>query len=110
MITLWQPFTSPEAASAGSWRFCSAADEKRRSRGNRRSDRQLRERLPETSANVDTSRSDLDALEQISRNIGAAFVSPGIIDMPDDTLALGRMLMARSPDGHALLLAATRPC
>ena len=47
---------------------------------------------------------DLDALEQILRDAGAAFVSPGIIDMPDDTLALGRALMVRGPAGHALLL------
>jgi hypothetical protein len=102
--------TSPEAAAAGSWKFCAAADEKRRSREHCRSDRQRRKRLPETSANVDTSRSGLDALEQTFRNIGAGFVSPGIIDMPDRTHARGRTLMARRPDGHALLLAATRPC
>jgi catechol 2,3-dioxygenase-like lactoylglutathione lyase family enzyme len=47
---------------------------------------------------------DLDALENTLREAGAAFVSPGIVDMPDDALALGRALMVRSPDGHALLL------
>jgi catechol 2,3-dioxygenase-like lactoylglutathione lyase family enzyme len=46
----------------------------------------------------------LDALEQTLRKAGAAFVSPGIVDMPDDMLALGRALMVRSPAGHALLL------
>jgi catechol 2,3-dioxygenase-like lactoylglutathione lyase family enzyme len=47
---------------------------------------------------------DLDALEQTLRHSGAAFVSPGIVDMPDDALALGRALMVRGPAGHALLL------
>ena len=48
--------------------------------------------------------SDLDALENTLRQAGAAFVSPGIVKMPADDLALGRALMVRSPDGHALLL------
>ena len=48
--------------------------------------------------------SDLDALEKTLRQAGAAFVSPGIVKMPADDLALGRALMVRSPDGHALLL------
>jgi catechol 2,3-dioxygenase-like lactoylglutathione lyase family enzyme len=48
--------------------------------------------------------SDLDALEQRLRAAGAAFISPGIVDMPDDRLALGRALMVRGPAGHALLL------
>ena len=33
----------------------------------------------------------------------AALVSPGIVDMPDDALHLGRALMALSPSGHAIL-------
>jgi catechol 2,3-dioxygenase-like lactoylglutathione lyase family enzyme len=47
---------------------------------------------------------DLVALEKTLRQAGAAFVSPGIVKMPADDLALGRALMVRSPDGHALLL------
>ena len=48
--------------------------------------------------------SELDALEVALRKAGAAFVSPGIVDMPDDGLALGRALMVRSPAGHAVLI------
>jgi catechol 2,3-dioxygenase-like lactoylglutathione lyase family enzyme len=48
--------------------------------------------------------SDLDTVEQRLRAAGAAFISPGIVDMPDDRLALGRALMVRDPAGHALLL------
>jgi catechol 2,3-dioxygenase-like lactoylglutathione lyase family enzyme len=48
--------------------------------------------------------SDLDALEKTLREAGAAFVSPGIVLMPDDQLALGRALMVRSPTGHAVLI------
>ena len=65
---------------------------------------------PDTQANdlwswqIRMEATDLDALEQTLRDAGAAFVSPGIIDMPDDTLALGRALMVRSRDGHAVLL------
>ena len=47
---------------------------------------------------------DLDTHEKKLREAGAAFVSPGIVDMPDDALALGRALMVRSAEGHALLL------
>ena len=47
---------------------------------------------------------DLDGLEKTLRQAGAAFVSPGIVAMPDDALALGRALMVRSPVGHALLI------
>jgi catechol 2,3-dioxygenase-like lactoylglutathione lyase family enzyme len=47
---------------------------------------------------------DLDALEKILREAGAAFVSPGIVEMPDDALALGRALMVRSPVGHGVLI------
>ena len=47
---------------------------------------------------------DLDALEAALRKAGAAFVSPGIVDMPDDGLALGRALLVRSPAGHAVLI------
>jgi hypothetical protein len=32
---------------------------------------------------------DLDALEQTLRAAGAAFVSPGIVDMPDDATSSG---------------------
>jgi hypothetical protein len=48
---------------------------------------------------------DLAELEQTLRAAGAAFVSPGIVEMPDDALALGRALMVRSPAGHAVLIA-----
>jgi catechol 2,3-dioxygenase-like lactoylglutathione lyase family enzyme len=51
---------------------------------------------------------DLDGLEQTLRQAGAAFVSPGIVEMPDDQLALGRALMVRSPAGHALLISEAR--
>jgi catechol 2,3-dioxygenase-like lactoylglutathione lyase family enzyme len=47
---------------------------------------------------------DLVGLEKTLRQASAAFVSPGIVKMPADDLALGRALMVRSPDGHALLL------
>ena len=47
---------------------------------------------------------DLDGLEKTLRRASAAFVSPGIIEMPDDALALGRALMVRSPVGHAILI------
>ena len=47
---------------------------------------------------------DLDVLEKTLRTAGAAFVSPGIVEMPDDALALGRALMVRSPVGHAVLI------
>jgi catechol 2,3-dioxygenase-like lactoylglutathione lyase family enzyme len=47
---------------------------------------------------------DRDGLEKTLRQAGAAFVSPGIVAMPDDALALGRALMVRSPVGHALLI------
>jgi catechol 2,3-dioxygenase-like lactoylglutathione lyase family enzyme len=47
---------------------------------------------------------DLDSLEKALRQAGAAFVSPGIVEMPDDALALGRALMVRDPAGHALLI------
>jgi catechol 2,3-dioxygenase-like lactoylglutathione lyase family enzyme len=47
---------------------------------------------------------DLDALEKTLRQAGAAFVSPGIVEMPGDALALGRALMVRSPVGHAVLI------
>ena len=48
--------------------------------------------------------SDLDALEAALRKAGARFVSPGIVEMPADALALGRALMVRSPSGHAVLI------
>ena len=51
---------------------------------------------------------DLDELEKSLREAGAAFVSPGIVEMPDDALALGRALMVRDPAGHALLISETR--
>jgi catechol 2,3-dioxygenase-like lactoylglutathione lyase family enzyme len=47
---------------------------------------------------------DLEALEKTLREAGAAFVSPGIVELPDDALALGRALMVRSPVGHAILM------
>ena len=47
---------------------------------------------------------DLDGLENTLRQAGAAFVSPGIVQMPDDALALGRALMVRDPAGHAILI------
>jgi catechol 2,3-dioxygenase-like lactoylglutathione lyase family enzyme len=51
---------------------------------------------------------DLDALEKTLRQAGAALVSPGIVEMPDDALALGRALMVRSPVGHAVLISEAR--
>jgi catechol 2,3-dioxygenase-like lactoylglutathione lyase family enzyme len=51
---------------------------------------------------------DLDALERSLRAAGAAFVSPGIVEMPDHALALGRALMVRDPAGHALLISEAR--
>jgi catechol 2,3-dioxygenase-like lactoylglutathione lyase family enzyme len=47
---------------------------------------------------------DLDALEKVLRDAGAAFVSPGIVEMPDDDLGLGRALRVRSPVGPAVLI------
>jgi catechol 2,3-dioxygenase-like lactoylglutathione lyase family enzyme len=47
---------------------------------------------------------DIDGLEAALRKAGARLVSPGIVNMPDDDLALGRALMVRSPSGHALLI------
>jgi catechol 2,3-dioxygenase-like lactoylglutathione lyase family enzyme len=47
--------------------------------------------------------SDIEGLQTRLREAGAAFVSPGIVDMPDDGLHLGRALMALSPEGHAIL-------
>lgn len=46
---------------------------------------------------------DIEALEAKLREVGATFVSPGVIAMPDDELALGLALMTRSPTGHAVL-------
>jgi catechol 2,3-dioxygenase-like lactoylglutathione lyase family enzyme len=46
---------------------------------------------------------DIAALETSLRHAGAIFVSPGIVDMPKDTMNLGRALLARSPSGHAIL-------
>ena len=51
---------------------------------------------------------DLDALEKTLRQAGAAFVSPGIVEMPHDALPLGRALMVRDPAGHAVLISETR--
>ena len=50
---------------------------------------------------------ELGGLEKVLREAGAAFVSPGIVEMPDDALALGRALMVRSPVGHAVLISET---
>ena len=47
---------------------------------------------------------DLDGLQATLRQAGAAFVSPGVVEMPDDALALGRALMVRSPTGHATVI------
>jgi catechol 2,3-dioxygenase-like lactoylglutathione lyase family enzyme len=47
--------------------------------------------------------SDIDGLATRLRAAHAAFVSPGIVDMPDDALHLGRALMVLSPTGHAIL-------
>jgi catechol 2,3-dioxygenase-like lactoylglutathione lyase family enzyme len=52
---------------------------------------------------VTMATSDLAALETRLREAGATFVSPGIVAMPDDALALGQALLARSPSGHAIL-------
>jgi catechol 2,3-dioxygenase-like lactoylglutathione lyase family enzyme len=52
--------------------------------------------------------SDLNGLKKMLREAGAAFVSPGIVQMPDDALGLGRALMVRSPAGHALLITEAR--
>ena len=46
---------------------------------------------------------DIAALGERLRAAGAAFVSPGVVDMPEDDLHLGQALMARSPSGHAIL-------
>jgi hypothetical protein len=51
---------------------------------------------------------DLDALERALREAGAGFVSPGIVDMPEDGLGLGRALMVRDPAGHAVLITEPR--
>jgi catechol 2,3-dioxygenase-like lactoylglutathione lyase family enzyme len=53
---------------------------------------------------IRTATPDLDTLEKTLHTAGAAFVSPKIIEMPDDALALGRALMVRSPVGHAVLI------
>ena len=47
--------------------------------------------------------SDIDGLAARLREAHAAFVSPGVVDMPEDALHLGRALMALSPTGHAIL-------
>jgi catechol 2,3-dioxygenase-like lactoylglutathione lyase family enzyme len=46
---------------------------------------------------------DIKGLEARLREAHAAFVSPGIVEMPDDDLHLGRALMALGPTGHAIL-------
>ena len=46
---------------------------------------------------------DIAALETRLRAAGARFVSPGIVEMPEDALGLGRALLALSPTGHAIL-------
>ena len=64
---------------------------------------------PDTQANdlwfwhVIMMTADIAALETRLRAAGARFVSPGIIEMPDDALGLGRALLALSPSGHAIL-------
>jgi catechol 2,3-dioxygenase-like lactoylglutathione lyase family enzyme len=52
---------------------------------------------------VNMATGDIKGLEAKLRKAGAAFVSPGVVDMPDDGLHLGRALMALSPEGHAIL-------
>jgi catechol 2,3-dioxygenase-like lactoylglutathione lyase family enzyme len=52
---------------------------------------------------VNMATGDIKGLETRLREAGAAFVSPGVVEMPDDELHLGRALMAKSPEGHAIL-------
>jgi hypothetical protein len=44
---------------------------------------------------------DLDALEQTLRAPGAAFVPPGIVDMPDDATSSGEASCQHIPEADA---------
>jgi catechol 2,3-dioxygenase-like lactoylglutathione lyase family enzyme len=57
---------------------------------------------------VNMTTGDLKGLEAKLRAAHAGFVSPGIVEMPDDGLHLGRALMAQSPEGHAVLITEAR--
>ena len=52
---------------------------------------------------VNLATGDIKGLEARLRQAGAGFVSPGVVEMPDDDLHLGRALMALSPEGHPIL-------
>lgn len=45
---------------------------------------------------------DLDAISARLRASGAAFMSPGIVSLPDRALGFGNALLVRDPDGHPL--------
>jgi hypothetical protein len=47
---------------------------------------------------------DVDPAADALRDGRARFVSPGVTQLPDDSLGFAKGLMARDPDGHALLL------
>jgi catechol 2,3-dioxygenase-like lactoylglutathione lyase family enzyme len=47
---------------------------------------------------------DTEAAARRLRATQRAFVSPGVTTMPDDEFGLGRAVMVRDPDGHAMLL------
>ncbi len=47
---------------------------------------------------------DLAAAEATVRTPGVSFVSPGLVDLPDDAVGFRRGLLIRDPDGHAIRL------
>jgi catechol 2,3-dioxygenase-like lactoylglutathione lyase family enzyme len=53
--------------------------------------------------NLDVAAADRAA--DLLRGPGAPMVSTGVVALPDDALGFARGLMARDPDGHAVLVA-----
>ena len=49
---------------------------------------------------------DMDRVADALRDGRARFVSPGVTQLPHDDLGYTEGLMARDPDGHALLVSA----
>lgn len=46
-----------------------------------------------------------DAAAELLRRRRAAFVSPGVVELPDDTLGFRRAFLVRDPDGHVVRVA-----
>ncbi len=51
---------------------------------------------------------DLDGIDRALRGTRPHFVSPGIVDLPDDRWGFGRGLLVRDPDGHAVQIVSAR--